>query len=612
LLALAALGIVFGDIGTSPLYAFQTLFSDPHSIEPSPPLVMGSLSLIFWTITLIVTVKYVLIVMHADNDGEGGIMALTALTMRERFKSPKTLAILVGLGVLGAALFYGDSMITPAISVLSAVEGIEIAAPDLAHLVLPIALVILTGLFAIQRFGTGVVGRLFGPVMLVWFVVIGVAGIASIVGTPEILKSISPTYAIEFFVDDPLTAFLSLGAVILCVTGAEALYADMGHLGAGPIRLAWFVVVTPALYLNYMGQGALVLRDPEADVNPFYLLFPDSLQIAVVVLATLATIIASQAVITGAYSLTVQAMRLRFVPRMAVKHTSAKSMGEVYVPFVNWFIFIAVIGLVLGFRSSANLSAAYGLAVSGTFVITTILISVVARQRWGVSMWIIVPVSVCFLIIDTAFFAANMTKFFHGGYFPVIIAVVLFIIFTTWAQGRLLTKRRYEDMAMEPEQIRAALENTQVARTPGTRVFLSLQTDVPLAFGMVLRNMHSAAENTILISALSEKVPFVQREKRMTVEQVAPGIRHVTVRTGFMQPLWVPTDLVYAKKKGVDLTGDVTFIVYSPRIEAVGNHGMMKWRKELFSFMSKNSRDPARYFHLPEAHVVEVSSVVRI
>ena len=611
-LALAALGIVFGDIGTSPLYAFQTVFAAPHGITPQPDRIYGALSLIFWTITLIVTVKYVLIVMRADNNGEGGIMALTALTMLEKFKTKRRKIIMIGLGVFGAALFYGDSMITPAISVLSAVEGLEIAAPNLADFVIPIAIAVLVGLFAVQRFGTGKVGRAFGPIMVVWFLAIAAAGLYSIVQTPEILQAISPTWAINLFVQEPLIAFLSLGSVILCVTGAEALYADMGHFGKGPIRISWFMAATPALYLNYLGQGALVVRNPSEVSSPFYHLFPDSIQLPMVLLATVATVIASQAVISGAFSLTQQAMRLRYVPRMTVRHTSASSAGQIYVPFVNWVLLISVVLLVIGFQDSSNLAAAYGLAVSGTFVITTLLISVVARQRWKVPRKVVVPITIFFLIIDIAFFAANMTKFLHGGYFPVLIAVLVFVIFTTWSRGRVLLRRKTEEIAMDQDEVVTALASDEVVRTPGTRVYLTLNEQVPLALSINIQRLHSVAENTIMLAALSAKVPYVDYGERIKASEWAPGLENVRVYNGFMQPLWTPLDIRKAKERGYDLTGDVIFVVHSIRVQPTKAPGMARWRKVLFAYMMHNASDPARYFRLPNDRVVEYSSVVEI
>ena len=610
--ALAALGVVFGDIGTSPLYAFQTVFSGPYGIQADPDHIFGVLSLIFWTITLIVSVKYVLIVMRADNDGEGGIMALTALTMLTKLKNHRAKALLIGLGVLGAALFYGDSMITPAISVLSAVEGLEVAAPGMSVLVIPIALVVLTALFGMQRFGTGVVGKFFGPIMMLWFIAIAAAGVGSIVQSPDVLQAISPTWAMWFIIEDPLLAFLSLGAVILCVTGAEALYADMGHFGRGPIRMSWFVVVTGALYLNYLGQGALVIRDPANVSSPFYGLFPSITQIPMVLLATVATVIASQAVISGAFSLTQQAINLRFLPRMRIRHTSAATIGQVYVPFVNWFLFVAVVALVLGFQDSSNLAAAYGLAVSGTFVITTILISVVARRRWHVNLWILFPVTGFFLVIDTAFLAANLLKLPHGGWFPVLVAIIIFTIFTTWARGRILLHRKTADLAMTPEQIEELADRTDLARTPGTSVFLSPNSQVSMAFGARVRKLHEISQDTILVSLIPSHVPVVSGPAWLTVTQLSPGVRKVDVRYGYMQPIWNNHDLRLAKDRGVDFTGDVTFVVHSVRVEPVKGRGMAIWRKHMFAFMLQNARDPARYFRLPKDKTVEFTSVVEI
>ena len=447
-LSLGSLGIVFGDIGTSPLYAFQEIFAGPHDIDATPDRVLGAASLVFWTLTLIVSVKYVLIVMRADNDGEGGIMALAALATSAPLRSPRVRVALMTLGIAGAALFYGDGMITPAVSVLSAVEGLEVAEPALADAVLPIAVAVLVALFLVQRFGTARIGRAFGPVMLLWFVVIGVFGLLGVLAHPQVLAAVSPSHAIGFFVGEPWAAFLALGSVVLCVTGAEALYADMGHFGRAPIRVSWFAVATPALYLTYLGQAALVVTDPAAAQNPFYLLVPDALQLPMVVLATVATVIASQAVITGLFSMTSQAVRLDYLPRLTIRHTSGLERGQVYVPAVNWVLMVAVVGLVLAFQDSSNLASAYGIAVTGTFVITTSLITVVARTRWHVPLWALVPVSGLFLVIDLSFFLANLTKFGHGGWFPLVVALVVFTLLTTWRAGRVLLRSRVADLSV--------------------------------------------------------------------------------------------------------------------------------------------------------------------
>jgi KUP system potassium uptake protein len=611
-LALGALGVVFGDIGTSPLYAFQQIFTGAHTIQATHTTVYGSLSLVFWTLTLVVTVKYVLIVMHADNDGEGGIMALAALTARHRFRNAKVAFTLLALGVFGAALFYGDSIITPAVSVLSAIEGLEVAQPSLQPLVVPLAIVILVALFAVQRVGTARVGGAFGPIMLVWFATIAVLGVVSIAQTPAVLAAINPAYGVSLFLDEPKTAFLSLGSVILCVTGAEALYADMGHFGAGPIRLSWFVIVTPALYLNYLGQGALVTRQPGAVTNPFYELVPDSLQIPMVVLATMATVIASQAVITGAFSLSEQAMKLRFLPRMTVLHTSAEARGQIYVPFVNWALMIAVVGLVLGFRSSDNLASAYGLAVSGTFVITTILITVVARTRWRIRLLYLIPVAGVFLVIDLSFFFANLTKISHGGWFPLVVAGVVFTVLMTWYRGRVLYRERTAKISLTDDQLEALTNDPRVSRVPGTTVYLTFDPRAPLALAEYLSDVHIFRTDTIQLVLSPLKVPYAPSDQHVTVETVFAGYRRVTIRYGFMEQLDLTKELRLMADEGVEVGDDAIFVVHSGRIQPTRSGGMQVWRKRLYAFMTRNAVDPAAYFRVGDRKVIEFTSVVPI
>ncbi|MDT7606315.1 MAG: system potassium uptake protein, partial [Pseudonocardiales bacterium] len=442
-LALGALGIVFGDIGTSPLYAVQTVFSiDNNAVSPAPDDVYGVVSLIFWSVTVIVTIKYVSFILRADNDGEGGIMALAALVRSVSVTSARRAAIALALGVLGASLFYGDSLITPAISVLSAVEGLEVARPDLAQAVLPIGIAILTLLFVVQRWGTHLIGRLFGPVMVLWFVTIAVLGVPHILAHPGVLRGLSPTYIVSFVAGHPLTAFLAMGAVVLVITGAEALYADMGHFGRLPIRVAWFVLVWPALVLNYLGQAALILNDPGAVANPFYLLAPDWARLPLVILATAATVIASQAVISGAFSVSRQAVRLGFLPHLTVRHTSTRESGQIYVPAVNWLLFGGVLVLMVTFRSSSRLATAYGLAVTGTLLLTTSLFLIYAATAWQWARWKLVLAAVVFGGIELTFLAANLTKIVHGGWLPLVIAAVVVTVMTTWQRGRRIVTAR--------------------------------------------------------------------------------------------------------------------------------------------------------------------------
>lgn len=610
-LALSALGVVFGDIGTSPLYAFQTVFAAPHDIEVTDLRLNGALSLIFWTITLIVSVKYVLVVMRADNDGEGGIMALTALT--RSLRGVKRMGLLLALGVFGAALFYGDSIITPAISVLSAVEGLELVAPGLAPAVVPIALVVLIALFVVQRFGTHRVGAAFGPVMLVWFLVIGLLGLASVVQTPSILRVLSPTYAVSWAVHEPLLCFLALGSVILCVTGAEALFADMGHFGRGPIRVSWFAVVSIALYLNYLGQGALVVRDPKAVSNPFYLLAPDSLQLPLVILATLATVIASQAVISGAFSMTQQAVNLRYLPRMIVTHTSASERGQIYVPLVNWLLLAAVILLVIGFRDSSRLASAYGLAVSGTFVITTLLTTVVARHKWHVTPVVLVPAAAAFLFIDLSFFTANLTKFVHGGWFPLLVAVVIYVMLMTWSKGRELLHRRRAEIGNTDDQLASLLANARAEPIPGSAVYLTADVRPPLAMLEYLRLGGTVHRQSIHLAVMTARaVPFVAPADQLTVSDVAPGFQRAVLRLGFMQRADIPTVMQQMADAGLPLDDQTIVVVYTTRVIPHGREGMMLWRKHVFAFMLRNAVDPVSYFRLESGRIIEFTDVIRI
>src|SRR3954468_14559426 len=483
-LTLGALGVVFGDIGTSPLYALQTVFSaDNHAVKPTQGDVYGVLSLVFWAITIIVSIKYVTFIMRADNDGEGGIMALIALIQRARLTSRAARVSLVLLGVFGASLFYGDGMITPAISVLSAVEGLEVAAPSLEHVVIEITLAVLAVLFAIQRFGTGAVGRAFGPVMLLWFGSLALAGLNEVVQHPGILRCLSPSYGVQFIFDHGHVAFIALGSIVLTVTGAEALYADMGHFGRPPIRRAWFLLVFPALALNYMGQSALILRDPKTIDNPFFLLLPHWARLPMVFLATVATVIASQAVLSGAMSVSRQAVRLGFLPRLAIHHTSLEE-GQVYVPAVNWGIFLAVVALVVAFGSSQHLASAYGIAVTGTLAIDTILFFFVVRVMWHRPMWLVIGGATLFLLVDLTFFSANLTKVLHGGWFPLTIAAIVFTILTTWQKGReIVTANRTREEGELREFINQVHElEPPLFRCPGTAVFLNANKDTtPLA-----------------------------------------------------------------------------------------------------------------------------------
>jgi KUP system potassium uptake protein len=621
-LTLGALGVVFGDIGTSPLYALQTVFAaDHHAVRPTQSAVYGVISLVFWTITTIVSVKYVTFIMRADNDGEGGIMALIALVQRGvRLDHRWAKAVLVALGIFGASLFYGDGMITPAISVLSAVEGLQIAAPSLEHLVVPITLVILTVLFAIQRFGTGAVGRAFGPVMGTWFAILAVSGLHRVVEHPGILRSISPTYGLDFLFEHGHTAFIALGSVVLTITGAEALYADMGHFGRGPIRRAWFAFVFPALVLNYMGQGALILASPRAIDNPFFLLFPHWARIPMVLAATAAAVIASQAVISGAFSVTRQAVRLGFLPRLTIRHTSHAEIGQVYVPAVNWGIFAAVVALVVGFGSSAALAAAYGIAVTGTLAIDTLLFFVVVRHLWRKPTWLAVTGCAIFLMVDLTFFSANLTKVLHGGWFPLLIALVVFVVLTTWQRGReIVTANRTE----EEGPLRAFIEEVRamdppVYRTPSSAVFLNANIETtPLALRANVEHNHTIHASVVIMSIETERVPHVPVDKRVSIDDLGyrdDGITHITARYGFMDKIDVPATL---RRVADDVEGDfdldrASYFLSRISIVRTDAPGMSRWRKRLFMAIARNAANPVTLFGLPDAQTVVLSSHIEV
>ncbi len=620
-LTLGALGVVFGDIGTSPLYALQTLFaSDHHAVRPTQAAVYGVISLVIWTITIIVSVKYVTFIMRADNHGEGGIMALIALVQGVVLERRAAKAALVMLGIFGASLFYGDGMITPAISVLSAVEGLKVAAPSLEHLVVPITLVILTVLFAIQRYGTGAVGRAFGPVMGVWFAVIALGGLARITEHPGILRALSPTYGLTFLVDHGSVAFVALGSVVLTITGAEALYADMGHFGRSPIRRAWFAAVFPALALNYMGQGALILATPKAIDNPFFLLFPHWSRIPMVVLATAATVIASQAVISGAFSVTRQAVQLGFLPRLTIHHTSHEEIGQVYAPAVNWGLFVAVVVLVLGFGSSAHLASAYGIAVTGTMATTTILYLVVVRRLWRKPLWLALVGGAVFLTADLTLFSASLTKVAHGGWLPLSIAVVIFVVLTTWQRGReIVTRNRNE----EEGPLRAFIEEIRemeppVYRAPRTGIFLNANIETtPLALRANVEHNHTVHACVVIMSIETLRVPHVPLDERVTVDDLGyrdDGITHMTARIGFMDKIDVPATVRMAAEQvegQLDLERASYFL---SRISLVLSDapGMARWRKRLFIVIARNAANPVALFGLPDDETVVLSSRIEL
>lgn len=614
-LALGALGVVFGDIGTSPLYAMQSVFNADHgAVHPGTVEVYGVVSLVFWTITLIVSVKYVGSIMRADNDGEGGIMALTALVRGLRLPSRRLTGVLVALGVLGASLFYGDGVITPAISVLSAVEGLKVAAPAVASLVVPITVAVLVALFALQRFGTHLVGRLFGPVMLVWFTVLLVVGATQVAGHPSILRGLSPSYAAEFLVQDFATAFIALGSVVLAVTGAEALYADMGHFGRGPIRRAWFALVFPALTLNYLAQGALILREPGAIRNPFYLLIPGWAQIPMVILATIATVIASQAVISGVFSLTRQALQLGFLPRLRILHTSSEQEGQIYVPAVSYLLFVAVIGIVLGFGSSTALASAYGIAVTGTFVLTDILFLAIARALWRTNWALIAVAGAVFLTIDLAFFSANLTKVAHGGWLPLGLGAAVFVLLTTWHRGQEIVSRNRAEIEGPLSHFTTLVRQARpaLARVPGTAVFLNANPrTTPLALRANVEHNHVLHERVLIVCIEVAHATFVPPGERLSAYgegDPRDRVTRIAARLGYLDRPDVPALVRSAGEQGlVDLgpePSDISYFVSRVTPVPGPDPEMLHWRKLLFLGMTRLASSPVEHFAMPRERTV--------
>ena len=621
-LVLAALGIVFGDIGTSPLYALQTVFSIDHgAVRPTQADVYGVISMMFWSVTLIVSVKYISVLMRADNDGEGGVMALTALARRLYAHRGGRSASLVILGILGLALFYGDSLITPAISVLSAVEGVRVAAPGLGHLVVPVAAVILTALFAVQRFGTGRVGALFGPVMLLWFGVLAVLGIRGIVAEPGVLKGLSPTYAVLFVVEHPFIAFVAMGAIVLVITGAEALYADMGHFGRPPIRRAWFFVVFPALTLNYLGQASLILRHPDSVSSPFYLLVPSWGQLPMVALATAATVIASQAVISGAYSLSRQAVQLGLLPPVTVRQTSEHEGGQIYLPGVNAALFIGVMAVMLTFRSAERLATAYGVSVTGALVIDTILMLVVARVLWRWQPWKLALAAVAFGGVEVTFLAANLSKVAHGGWLPLLIAIVLFTVMTTWRRGREIVAANRRKQEGSLSEFVDDLYERGLPRVEGTAVFPHPGKDsTPLALRANVEHNKVLHQDVLIVSASSANVPHIPIEERFQVDHLGhedDNIQHLSVRFGFSDEPNLAEALRQACEIGAIASPTIdarnaSFFLSRGSIRRTKAPGMAQWRKVLFLGLAHNAADPAAYFGLPVRRTVTMGSPVDV
>jgi KUP system potassium uptake protein len=610
-LAVGAIGVVFGDIGTSPLYSLKESFIGHHPLAVDRAHIFGVLSLIFWTMMLVVTLKYVVIILRADNKGEGGSLALLALIARKLGETRWTPWITI-LGVIATALFYGDAIITPAISVLSAVEGLAVVEGQLAELVLPISIVILIALFAIQSRGTASVGKLFGPVMLVYFAVIAVLGLLGIAASPDILWALNPWYALQFFTLDPLLAFLALGSVVLAVTGAEALYADMGHFGRKAIMVSWLYIAFPCLMLNYLGQSALLLRNPAAVENPFFLMAPDWARLPLVILATLATVIASQAVISGAFSVTQQAVQLGFLPRLRILHTSAKAAGQIYVPMANWLLLVLVILLVLGFRSSSNLAAAYGIAVTGTMFITACMLGVLTFAVWKWPPVLAALVTGGFLLVDGLYFASNVTKIPDGGWFPLLVAAIAFTLLTTWATGRRLVRARLHEGAVPIELFIKSAQSVQ--RVPGTAVFLASTDDIPPALLHNLKHNKVLHERVVVLTVEVEQVPHVPPEQRSEVTVLGDGFYRIVFRYGFMDEVDVPAALrALDGAAGAPFKPmETSYFLARQTLIASERPGMAIWREKLFAWMVRNAESAMEFFKLPTNRVVELGSQVEI
>jgi KUP system potassium uptake protein len=611
-LALGAIGVVYGDIGTSPLYALKEVFVGHHPLTADKLHIYGALSLVFWSLILIVTVKYVFLIMRADNKGEGGSLALLALVQRLS-GGGKWGGSLVMLGVMATALFFGDAMITPAISVLSAVEGLTVVNPDFAPFVIPVSIAILIALFIFQSRGTDKVGKLFGPIMLLYFAVLTVLGISHIITHPEVIAGLSPHYGVLFFAADPKLAFLALGSVVLAVTGAEALYADMGHFGRKPISIAWLWIVFPALIINYLGQCALLIGHPEARENPFFMMAPDAWRLPLVILATMATIIASQAVITGAFSVCQQAVQLGLMPRLKIAHTSASAAGQIYVPVMNWTLMFLVILLVLGFRESSKLASAYGIAVTGTMFITAWMLGVLAIRVWQWPKLAVVSVIGVFLIIDGAYLASNLTKIPDGGWFPLLIGAIAFTLLTTWAKGRQLMMARLREAAM-PIKVFVASAAHSATRVPGTAVFMTSTPDgVPHALLHNLKHNKVLHDRVILLTVKIMDMPYVEDDTRCRLEDLGEGFHRLIIKYGFMQEPDVPAALARLTGCGPAFKMmDTSFFLARQTLLPSARPGMAIWREHLFSWMLRNAESAMEFFRLPTNRVVELGSQVEI
>jgi KUP system potassium uptake protein len=613
ILALSALGVVYGDIGTSPLYALKESFHHTHNIAVAPENIFGILSLIFWSLIIVVSIKYLIFIVRADNQGEGGVLALTALLGTISLKSPRTLRVLTLLGIFGTALLYGDGIITPAISVLSAVEGLEFAAPKLHDYIIPITITILIGLFSIQKHGTTKVGKVFGPITLLWFFILAVLGISKVIERPDILMAVNPMYAVKFFIINSWRGFTVLGSVFLVVTGGEALYSDLGHFGKRPIRLAWFVVVLPALIINYFGQGALLLQNPKAIESPFFLMAPNWALIPLVIIATLSTCIASQALITGVFSLTMQAVQLQYIPRVTIDHTSSEEFGQIYVRIVNTLLMVSCIALVVTFKSSSNLAAAYGIAVTTTMVITTILFYFVAVYSWK---WHWAPASLLcgfFLIIEGSFWGANLLKVIHGGWFPLVVGAIIFTVMTTWHKGRQILSARMLEIILPLNDFLNTIRTNPPQRVPGVAVYMSGHPQyTPPTLAQSFKHFKCIHEHMIFLFVQTVDLPHVPESNRVRFQNIGTHIYKVVIQYGFMDLPNIPHAM-----KGLQLDGGLsfdadhaTFFLGREHIIATNREGMALWREKLFAMMSRNAQPATHFFQIPRSRVFEIGSMI--
>lgn len=616
-LSLGALGIVFGDIGTSPLYALRECFSPEHGLVFSPQNIIGVLSLIIWTLITVISIKYIIFVLRADNKGEGGILSLMALATRQE-KTTRKKVTLAALGLIGAALLYGDGIITPAISVLSAVEGLKLIAPRFDSYIVPATVFILNFLFMVQRAGTGRIGTFFGPIILVWFAVLGTLGLHGILLHPQILTALNPLHAVQFFIDNGMAGFLVMGSVFLVVTGGEALYADMGHFGKRPIQLSWTFVAGPALMLNYLGQGALLLTQPAAIENPFYLLAPRWLLVPLVILSTMATVIASQALISGVFSITRQAIQLGYWPRVSIIHTSSKEIGQIYIPFMNWALFLGVIWLVLTFKSSANLASAYGIAVTGTMVITTMLAYQVAVSKWKWKATIAGLIFGAFLILDLGFFAANLTKIHHGGWVPLVIGIVMYLLMTTWSKGRTILYHRLKERSISIEEFCQKILRDPPLRVSGTAIYMAGDPwGVPAPLLHNLKHNKVLHERVAILTILTKEIPVVNKKERVEIQEIIPNFYRILVKYGFMEMPKMKHILESCRQQDIHFhVNDTTFVLgretILPTKNQVGVPSMSLWRERLFAIMSKNAQRPTTFFKIPPNQVIEVGIQVEI